>query len=1023
MQFSVFIKRPVFALMINLALLVAGLFAYTRLNVEAMPEIDITIVTITTRLEGASPELIESQITKPIENSVAIISGLDNIRSACDVGESTVQVTFQLGVDGNSALQQCRDKVGGVAINFPQGTSQSTFARYSSDEQPVLTLALSSRRPVRELTEIAEFEVAEKLHTVSGVGDVVVKGGQKREVKILLDLVKLQELKLTINSVVDALRSHNTQVPGGSIRSRTNQYVLTVDGKLRKIQEFANIVVEASRNQRQSVQQDEHLRVVRLSDVAEVADSEAIATSFSRLNGEPVVTLDVKKTGGANLLKVVSGVRDRIDSLKKTLPADVDLRIVRDNSTSINQSVDDLKMDLLLGAGLACLAVLLFLGNIRLTLIAAVAIPISLVATLAFMSALGYTLNYMTLMALSLAVGIVVDDAVVVLENISTKLEQNPGMQPAEAASLGVGEIAFAVLATTLSLVALFVPLAFMPGMVGMYFRSWGITMAVAILLSMVVSFTLTPMLCARWLKPYQGEKAKAHDPWYQRLYIWVLDWSLKLRYLLLLGSAFIFLLSGPLVARVGKEFTTKEDQGNYTITLKLPHVWTIERVAEELRPLEQELRQLPHVENVLTSCDAVEGTIFVSLKDFDQRKPYTVFQSSQAARQILSRYHTFFPSIALGDRPPNDLDYTILGDDLVELKKLGQGVLQRLARVAGVVDLNLSIEPGQPEILVHLNADRTADLGVGVSQAGDAIQAAVAGLKVSTFQVGNRGYDVKVQVLPAQRAQPQDVAAILVPSNRSPQAQVPLAQVADFTIAPSSSSIARYQRQRKVSVRANLIPPASLQDATSTADKALKELNPPLGYGPVATGDAKLMAETAMAAFQSFLLSVLFMYMIMASQFENLLEPVLILSTLPLAVPFALFSLIAAGMTLNIFSVLGLFLLFGVVKKNAILQIDRTNQLKASGLSSREAILEANRDRLRPILMTTITLVVAMIPVALGGPTGAARAPMAMVVVGGQSLCLLLTLVVVPAGSAALEDCERLWNGLKSWAGGRKKV
>ncbi len=1008
--------------MINLALLVAGLFAYTRLNVEAMPAIDITVVTITTRLEGASPELMESQITKPIENAVAIVGGLDNISSTCDVGESSVQLIFQLGVDGNAVLQQCRDKVSAVAINFPQGTTPSTFSRYSSDEQPVLTLALSSRRPVRELTQMADFEVAEKLHTVSGVGDVVIKGGQKREIKILLDLVKLQELNLTLNSVVEALRSHNVEIPGGSIRSHLNQYVLTLDGKVRTVREFSNLVVEASRNRRQNDRQPERLRVVRLSDVAEVVDSEAVATSFSRLNGEPVVTLDIKKSGGANLLKVIDGVHNQLDLLKQSLPKDVDLRVVRDNSLSIRQSVDDLKMDLLLGAGLACLAVLVFLGNFRLTLIAAVAIPISLVATLAFMSMLGYTLNYMTLMALSLAVGIVVDDAVVVLENISTKLEQNPGMQPAEAASTGVGEIAFAVLATTLSLVALFVPLAFMPGTVGMYFRSWGITIAVAILLSMVVSFTLTPMLCARWLQPGQAQKAEAHNPWYQRLYLQILRWSLKLRYLLLLASGGVFLLSGPLVARVGKEFTTKEDQGNYTITLKLPHIWTPERAAEELRPLETELRQLPQLENVLTSFDPVTCTIFVSLEDFDKRKPYTVFQSSQAAREILSRYAIFSPSIALGDSPPSDVDFTILGEETAELNKLGQGVLQRLAKLAGVVDLNLSIEPGQPEILVHLDPDRSADLGVSVREAGDAIQAAVAGLKVSTFQVGNRGYNVQVQVLPSQRAQPQDVAAILVPSSRSPVAQVPLSQVATLSVVPSTSSIRRYQRQRKVSVQANLIAPANLQEAMTAADKALKELKPPLGYGPIATGDAKLMADTALAAFQSFLLSVLFMYMIMASQFENLLEPVLILSTLPLAVPFALFSLVAAGMTLNIFSVLGLFLLFGVVKKNAILQIDRTNQLKASGLASREAILEANRDRLRPILMTTITLVVAMIPVALGGPTGATRAPMAMVVVGGQSLCLLLTLVVVPAGTLVLEDCQRLGSRMKSWAQSRRR-
>lgn len=990
--------------MINLALLVAGLFAYTRLNVDAMPQIDIAVVSITTTLEGASPELIESQITRPIENAVAILSGLDNIQSTCDVGISTVQVTFTVGTDGNAALQQCRDKVGAIANDFPEGTLNSVFAKFSSQESAVMTVALSSQRPVRELTEMAEYDLAQKLQTVSGVGDVVINGGQKRQIRIFVDSEKLEELKIPLQVVVQALQSHNAQVPGGTIRSHNNQYLLTVDGKISRPQDFAEIVLQESSNQGQ------HARLIRLGEVAQVLDSQEDAMSFSRLNGQPVVTLDIKKTADANLLKVVGGVRDRLDELKSSLPKDVSVSVVRDNSVSITQSVDDLKLDLLLGAGLACLTVMIFLGNFRLTLIAGTAIPVSLVATLAVMYALGYTLNFMTLLALSLAVGIVVDDAVVVLENIASKLELNPGMQPQEASALGVGEIAFAVVATTLSLVALFVPLAFMPGIIGMYFRSWGITMAAAILLSMVVSFTLTPMLCSRWLRPAKPKSKVESDPWYQRLYLVILKVSLKLRWLLLLGSLGIFLLSAPLLAEVGKEFTTKEDQGNYTIRLKIPHSWTLERLASELRPLETEIARLPQVETVLTTCNQVDGSLYVKLKPYAQRQPYTVFQASREARQALGRYPIFEPSVALGDSDPFELEFTVLGDDLEVLRKLGQGIQEKLSKIPGVVDLKLSVEAGQPEISVHLDPDRAADLGVDVQQAGQAVQVAVAGLKVSTFQDGERGFDVRVQLQPNQRAQPQDVGQLLVPSSKSHSGLVTLDQVAQVSMQEGSASIQRYQRQRKLAVQANLVAPASLQGVNSEAQKALDELKPPKGYGPVATGNSKLMADTALAAFQSFLLSVLFMYMIMASQFENLLEPALILMTLPLAVPFAIFSLIAAHMTLNIFSVLGLFLLFGVVKKNAILQIDRTNQLRATGMSSREAILEANRDRLRPILMTTLTLVVAMIPVALGGPTGATRAPMAMVVVGGQSLCLLLTLVVVPAATSILEDIQNWW-------------
>ncbi len=1024
--FTVFIRHPILAIMLNLALVAAGLFAFTRLNVDDMPAINIAMVTITTKLEGATPEQVEGQLTIPIENAVATVNGLDELSSTTTTGESKVTVKMQLGVLADVALADCRDKVDAIVNDFPQGTQRPVYAKLSASEQALVKIALTGPLSVRDMTELAHFDIVPALQTVNGVGDVQLFGGRRRVVQIHLDQEKLLEHDVTVTQIKNAVTGHNAQVPGGRVTSATNDYLLQLDSDLRNVSDFAQIAVvdpvdTPQRNSTSPANTSSYYnQPVTLGMLGEVLDGEEEVQSLSRLNGTPTITLAVSKTATANELDVVKRVRDKVDDLNAQAEAGVKLTIVQDNSYFIQQSVDDLQEDLYLGAALASATVLVFLLNLRLTLIAALAIPVSLIGTLVVMLALNYTLNYMTLLALSLATGIVIDDAVVVLENISRFMDEK-GMTPQEAAIEGLQDISFAVLATTLSLVVLFLPLAFMPGVVGLYFRSWGITMATAIALSMWVSFTLTPTLCALLLKPRQGPPRGPGllTRVLQSAYVRLLSVALTLRYPLMLFAGLLVLWAGHLFGVVGKEFQPNEDQGFYDVKLTMPPGWPFERTSEQLRYVEADLRKLPQVETVLlTSSRAGEADIYVKLTPYAKRAPYDQYQAEGDARRMLARYSVLKPALLWAGQDKT-FEYTVLGPKVSVLSEIGKKLEEGLAQVPGVVDLGSTLEPGAPEVRLALDPARAADLEVDPQDAFETLGTLIGGSKIASWQVGSRSYDVRLRLLPDQRSQPDDVRRIYVPSRKQNVSQVPISSVARLTTSQGATGIDRYQRQRKVAVQANLLNGTSLSDANAKADEILQAMHPPPGYGPVATANSKQMQETAVAALQSFILSVLFMYMVMASQFENLLDPFVILLTLPLAVPFALLSLVLTGMTLNLFSVLGMFLLFGVVKKNAILQIDATNHRLRQGMPVREAILEANRDRLRPILMTTLTLVLAMLPVAFAPPTGALRAPMAMVVVGGQSMCLLLTLLVVPAATYVIEDIKRLL----SWRPWRKSA
>lgn len=1021
---AVFVRHPIFTAMINLALALIGAFSYTRLEMDLFPALNMPIITVTTALDGASPQQIETQLTRPIEDAIALVGGIKEISSVSSLGQSVVTVTFNIGQDDpETLLQETRDKVGAIQNTFPDDTKAPVYTKFSASDTPVLMLTVTGERSPRELTYLVDQQIKNQLSTVDGVAQVEVTGGQTREIQIQLDNERMREQKISVNEVLSTLKGVDQVIPGGWITSKYSETLLQISTQMDSVRQFGELVLKSTTVTRSTTSNNSRVAnakaVVRIKDVAAVIDGVAEDRSISRYNGKPTIILQVHKNNEANVVKVSKALRDKLKEMQETLPSDVAVTIAFDSSEFIMQSVNEMTEHLVIGSILASATVLIFLGSFRLMIISALAIPVSVLSTFIMMDVLDYTLNYMTLLALTLAVGLVIDDAVVVLENIWRLMEEE-GLEPEEASLRGMKEISLAVLATTASLVILFLPLSMMPGEVGQYFRSWGVTLAFSITISMLVSFSLTPMMCAHFLtrvKRKKGEKQTLATKLVQAPYRLLLKATLRLRWIVLAMCAVTVAWGGHLLGEVGKEFTTPQDQGNYNLNVTLPRGWPLSRIRETLEPIEDELRQLRGVKGVLTtveSSDTTSATFMVVMVPYDERKPYTQMESQAEAQAVLARYPLLK---SLSSNP--DLEVKIHGEDIETLTKAGDRMVEILSKKPGFRAVRSSLQGGQPDVVVTVDRLRASDLGVDPDEAGNALRVMVGGAKATNYFEGDSSYEVHVRLLKEQRDIPVKLRNLFVTSSDSKVGLVPLEEVVTMVSGNIASQIDRYNRRRVVTIQADLDRSLTQDKALQEATSALKTLDLPPSYGLQETGDAQLMNETATYALEAFVLSVVLMYMVLASQFENLIDPVLILCTLPLAIPFALFSLELAGMTLNLFSVLGLFLLFGIVKKNAILQIDRTNQLIRGGMDIDSAIIEANVERLRPILMTTITLVVAMIPPAMAGPTGATQAPMAVAILGGQSLCLLLTLLLIPAASAYTDRLKnfrhwRIWGGFR---------
>ncbi|HEV8542067.1 MAG TPA: efflux RND transporter permease subunit [Verrucomicrobiae bacterium] len=1032
---EVCIRRPVFASMLILAMVVVGGAAYMKLAVDRFPSIDLPTVRISTRLPGASPTEVETEVSQLIEENVNTVQGIRELRSISGVGSSFVIVTFNLDRDIDEAAQDVRDRVAAVARQLPKEADPPVITKFDNDLSPVLTMALAGDRSLRELTELADKIVKPQLERSPGVGEIEILGGLERAINIWVNADRLAAYGMPVTSVRDALMRQNSDIPGGNITSDVEERTLRTLGRLETPEQFNDLVIVSTNGS-----------PVRIRDIGLAEDGTKEERTISRLNGTPTVSLVIRRQSGENTVAVIEGVKKRMAALAAQLPPDVRLEIIQDESDYIYSALHEITVHLVLGSILASLVVLIFMRNWRATVIASVAIPCSVIATFAVMKALHFTLNSVTMLALVLMVGVVIDDAIVVLENIFRWIEEK-GLHPFEAAREATQEIGLAVMATTLSLVVIFVPVSFMSSISGRFLFQFGITAAVAVLVSLIVSFTLTPMMSARFFRSERGgHTAKSRGGFYARLenfYLRSLSFALRHRLATATLTIMVIASSVPLYKIVRQEYTPGNvDEGEFEVRLTAPEGASLPSINTASEQIEHDLRGIPGVRLVLASAggNGFMGAVnyarfFVRLIPHDERlftlnrlwaelkkgQPWAAFKTIHQrdvmidVRQRLKKYTGLrtgvnnVGGINIGG-PGWDIDFVILGPDLEKLASYAEE-LRKKAPDIGIIDVDTTLKLDKPELKVVIDRDRAAALGVATDDIASALRIMVGGEeRASRFYDPsvNDSYDVQVRLQEDQRRAAGEVARLFVPKGDG--GLVRLDNLVKLVPGTTASRIDRLDRQRQVSVRGGVAPGYAMADRLEAISEAAKELNMPPGYTTRVAGKGRELDETFREFLWAFLLSVIFMYMILASQFESIVHPFTILLSLPICVPFALFSLWITGSTLNLYSALGLLVLFGVVKKNAILQIDHMINLERSGLDQRNAILQANRDRLRPILMTTLTLVAGMLPLALGnGPGAEERRSIAMLVIGGQSLALFLTLIVTPVAYSFFEDLPGL--------------
>jgi HAE1 family hydrophobic/amphiphilic exporter-1 len=1007
------IKRPVFTWVLVAIPVVLGLVSYGRLGVDLFPDVDFPVCTVTTVLPGASVEEMETTVTKPIEDIINTVSGIDELRSTTQEGVSVVTVQFLLSKNGDVGTQEVRDKVNTILRDLPDGTEAPIIDKFETGSMPVMTIAVSGRRDFREVTEIARKRIKERLETVNGVGAVTLVGGRTRAMNVVLDTDKLSAYNLSVEDVRLALLRQNLEVPGGRVDQGARELVLRTLGRLSTAAEFNRMIV-ANRGG----------YPVRLRDVGRAEDSYEEPRTLARLDGVNAVSLVVQKQSGMNTVKVVDDVKARLASLRPALPPDIVTEVIRDQSRFIKKSIEEVKFHLLLAAALVSATILLFIRDWRTTLIATLAIPTSIVPTFVFMSYMGFTLNNITMLGLILAIGIVIDDAVVVHENIFRHMEED-GMDAMEASHVGTREIALPVLATSLSLIVIFVPIAFMGGIVGRFFSSFGLTVAFAVAMSLFVSFTLTPMLCSRFLKLEPGEvgHAKSKSGFVYRMidggYGRILRASMRFKPLVVVLTIAVIYSTLPIAKVMGVSLIPRDDQSEYEVTITTPEGYSLERTSRVLADLEARLKKVTGTVHLFTTIgqstggrvvkgqgDVTQATVYVRMVDLGNRD-YTQFAVQQEARDLLKDYPDLRASVNdvspfSNGRRPQVFQVNLSGPDLNQLATYSQALLTKLKEKPGLVDLDTSLSLRKPEVQVVIDREAASDLGIPVQVAADSLRILVGGMPVSKFRDGDEQYDVWLRAEASERSSTKDLYQMKLPSPTA--GLVELRSLAKLVEARGPTEIERLSRERIVTVLGNPegIP---LGEAVGRAEAAIKELDMPPQYSYQLTGQAKTLGETGYYAVIAFALSIVFMYLILAAQFESWVQPVSILMALPVTVPFGLLSLVLFRSPMDIYAMFGLFMLVGIVKKNGILQVDATNQNRARGLPRHEAILEANHTRLRPILMTTVMLIAAMIPIALGqGPGAGARASMAKVIIGGQALSLVLALLVTPVFYALLD-------------------
>ncbi len=1035
------IKRPVFAAMIILSMVVVGSTSYFKLGVDRFPAMDIPTIYVNASLPGASPEEMEASVAQVLEENINTVEGIEQMRSVSRQGMCFVIVTFDLSRNIEDAAQDIRDRVSTVVRQLPPGMEPPTVRKSDNDSRPVLTMALSGNRSARELRELAENRVKVEVERALGVGEVFIGGGLKRAINIWIDADRLAAYKIPITQVQQALIRQHADIPGGNVDTGRRELSLRTMGKVIDPRDFNDLVVATVNG-----------FPVRFRDIGRVDDGWKEQRTLSRLNGVPAVTLGIIRQSGSNTVAVIEDVKKKLERTQTQLPSDLKIEIIQDQSRYIYNALHEINVHLVLGSILACLVVLLFMRSWRSMVIAGIAIPTSVISTFGMMRALDFTLNSVSMLALVLMVGIVIDDAIVVLENIFRFVEEKK-MAPMEAAKEATREIGLAVLATTLSLVVIFLPVSFMSSISGRFLRQFGITAAVAIMISLLVSFTLTPMMSARLLRKedtggdHTATSRKGFYSLIDRSYTWLLQLVMRHRLIIMILAVAVIYSAVPLYKQVKQEFIPSNvDEGEFSVGLNAPEGTNLAAMDEALTAVEAELRQVPEIKLMLAQVGSGggmmgsvnNGEIYIRMAPHEERtvnfekfwaalkrgKPMDVFNGNYSARDLmqkirgrLRKFTHLRPSVRnpqsinLGTGPA-DFDFSLRGPELLTLYEKANH-LREWAPANGVLDADVTLQLDKPELRVKIDRARAADLGVDTTDIATALRLMVGGNdRVSRFYdaTTNFDYDVELRLQQGDRNDQATIETLFVPSTKS--GMVRLDNLVQFEKTASPSRIDRLDRQRVVGVRGSIAPGFGLADRIEAFKKEFESFKLPPSYTFTVGGRGRELERTFTEFIAAFILSVAFMYMILASQFESIIHPITILVSLPLAVPFALLSLWGMGDTLNLYSALGILVLFGVVKKNSILQIDHTLNLRRQGMERHEAIIQANRDRLRPILMTTLALVAGMLPLAVGsGPGSEERRSIATVVIGGQSLSLLLTLLVTPVVYSLFDDLtEAAW-------------
>lgn len=1030
---AICIERPVFATMLVMALVVVGAASFMRLGVDRFPSVDLPNVMVRTNLPGGSVEEVESQISDVLEEAVNRVEGISELRSVSAPGQSMLNVTFNLDRNVDTAAQDVRDRVAAVVRRLPDDIDAPMIVKQDSDSAPSLSIALSGNLSIRELTEIADKVVKVPLERSAGVGEVQIVGGLERAMSIWVEADRLAAYQLSISDVRNALQQQNADLPGGNVTTDVNERTLRTMGKFADVAQFNDLVI-ATRNG----------SPIRVRDIGRAEDGTKEARSFARLNGMPTVVVDVRRQSGANTVAVIEAAKENLERIKPRLPSGVEMQIIRDQSTHIYASLHEINVHLVLGSILACLVVFAFMRDWRATIIAAVAIPTSVISTFGLMAALGFTLNTVTMLALVLMVGIVIDDAIVVLENIFRFIEEK-GMAPFEAAREATAEIALPVLATTMSLVVIFIPVSFMSSISGRFLYQFGFTAACAILISLLVSFTLTPMMSARMFRRgmvHNHDDAASRSGFYgyiDRVYSTVLALALRRRGVVAAIAIAVILSVIPLYRVVRQDFLPSGvDEAQFEMSIVAPEGASVAAMDDAMRSIETDMKGIRGITTVLTTIaggpfgTTNEAQMFVVIAPHEERvfsltrlvkgiatlHPLAAFEGNYSQADVMQQVRgklRKYADLRIGVRNlqtfnmgsgNREIDFAIRGPELSKLAEYAEALRADSGKM-GIVDADTTLKLNKPEIRARIDRARAADLGVRTQDVAAALRLMVGGdQEVTRFRDNEIGedYDVQLRLSEADRQDPDTISRLYV--SRANGEMVRLDSVVSLEEGQSPSRVDRLDRQRQANVRAGVAPGFALADRIQALRDAADDLKMPAGYTTAVSGRGRELERTFTEFGWAFMLSIAFMYMVLAAQYESLLNPFIILLSLPLSLPFALLSIYLTGNTLNLYSALGMLVLFGVVAKNGILQIDHTLNLRRQGIDKATAIFQANRDRLRPILMTTLALVGGMTPLALGtGPGAEERRTIAIVVIGGQTLSLFLTLVVIPVAYSILDD------------------